>query len=83
MKTRSIKILLGLLKQRVKEDTNFLGMCWNMDELFFNDIITSLEHDELDEYLTANTPKYHDGYWWKQGDKAPRHRWLNKHIKKN
>lgn len=89
---RSIKELLILLRDYIKEDKYFIGMCHTYQ---FELDLTADEKDLLRMYLRREYPinfntvlnvvfssNVFATYWWKAGDKKPRINWLNKQINK-
>lgn len=68
------------------------GLCAWIRELHFNKHISLDEHNIMDLYITNNRPSkwsldciLYPGsyfYYWKLGKKAPRIRWIKKHLKK-
>lgn len=76
--------LLIQLKQAVRDDKKFQGMCitiCSMDLHMFNDI------NRLRKYLDFHKidPELHwrdTSYWWTEGVKAPRYRWLSEEIRR-
>lgn len=90
---RSLKELLQLVHDELKGCKTFKehrGLCHFICALGLQNLITKSECDILDEVLIR--PKlsifermfyspYHDSYWFKEGSKYPRLRWLKKRIK--
>jgi transcriptional regulator CtsR len=84
MKTRTYKELLIILRDNLKKCIDSYGMCYAINDLFFDDIITEEECNKLNNYLDNNKPRNvrDDSYWLKAGLLKPRIEWLNKQINK-
>ncbi len=86
---KSLKELLILLKQYIidQEPNDFWGMCGEVSEMESRKIITSKEETRLTNYIDDNRKgRYYileAAYWWKPGNKPPRLRWCDVHIKIN
>ena len=78
MESRPILNLLKLVLDNI--DQLELGLCHLLDNLRIHSFITRAEYFILDDYLFANR-SIQNGYWWPKGEKEPRIRWLNLHIK--
>lgn len=84
-KTRTILELLKLMLRYTKTETVYYGLCGTVTELFCGNKITKLEEMKLDNYIFENPPSSFSGsngcYYWEKSVKAPRIKWLKKHIK--
>lgn len=79
---RSIHELLIILKQDVVYDKHFLYMCHNIKALHDMGLISVNETSKLQSYLLCNPPSDADyPMWYEEGDKKPRLKWLNEHIR--
>ena len=82
MESRSLLNLLKLVLDNI--DQLELGLCHLIENLRIHSFITTAEYFILDDYLFANRSiqnGYIDKYWWPKGEKEPRIRCLNLHIK--
>ena len=84
---RDIKELLEILLYNYKNNRIYsiqkLGICWAMDILYQENIISLEEKCILSEYIYSNRPEYAwIGYWWLEGDVPPRIKFLKQLIKK-
>lgn len=79
--TRSILELLKLLLSNI--DMLERGLCHLILKLRVRNYITDKELQILRQYLIKITPIEfeYDDFWWPKGEKEPRIRWLNLHIK--
>jgi hypothetical protein len=80
---RNIKELLEILLYAVHQDQDFHGMCYTISRCLQ---FTQGEKRILTAYLELNRPWHVEllekSYWWKEGNKRPRIKWLKKQIKK-
>lgn len=92
--TRPISELLQLVLNTF--NSNYSGLCTNISDLYYNDIITWEETIKLKCYVHENRPKYNffsakfngvnpqeSMFFWEPFKVKPRIKWLKKHIKKN
>lgn len=94
---RTIKELLTVVRNSIINDKPqlILGLCWYTTLCLHEDIISREEYDILQDYYKKNVPVtynimvnkvFNDStkhiFWWKPGNKTPRIKYLNKHIKK-
>lgn len=98
MESRPIKELLIILKDSLNNEFNSNGLCVLITFLYCRRIINEQEREKLREYLRKNIPftknvikrrflswtftKEIYCYWWTEGHKEPRLKWLDKQIKK-
>lgn len=82
---KSINELLVLLKEEIVANSSFsYGMCGSITNLEDSRSITAEEVINLRNYLRKNSPtSVMDAFWWISGDKEPRLKWLDEHIKLN
>ena len=90
---RSIKELLELML--CNQHLFSTGLCFWSWKLCEMGIISGIEMNYLDNYISQNRPLYkwynfftsvnhpYSGYYWEIGHIKPRIKWINKHIKKN
>jgi hypothetical protein len=88
---RSIKELLMVMLDH--QDKFKSGLCNWVFELNKDHILTNRESTRLDNYISYNKPKWYSSYsalkakntewYWIRTNKAPRIRWIKKHIKLN
>ena len=87
---RTIKELLIILRDSI--ELLETGLCLICLKLMLSDSITEAEYNYIHDYIYDNRPSKKsklygnsdaNPYYWDQGDKEPRLRWLNYHIKKN
>lgn len=86
MKARTDKQLLWKLRTKVRQEWifSFSGMCAEINEMRYKDMINKKEHKRLEHLIFKHRPdKTHVllQYWWKRGLKPPRIEFLNKLIK--
>lgn len=94
MTTRPISQLLQLVLNNF--NSNCSGLCINISNLYYNDIITWEENIKLKDYVRENRPKYNffsakfngvnppeNMFFWEPFEVKPRIKWLKKHIKIN
>jgi len=83
--------LLKLIRDYTINEKGYYGLCATNCELYQESIITKPEYYMImryidnhpsENYYKKTNPSSFDGYWWKEGSKAPRLRWLTKHIDK-
>lgn len=83
-KTKIIELLEKLRAYIVKVETNhFFGMCAEVTEMYEEDLITSDEYDDLDDYIVDRVPRglCKIDYWWPRGEKQPRFDWIDEQVK--
>lgn len=92
---RPIYTLLKLLLWETEKSKDFYGLCIEINALHSSHLITLIEKHALRLTLTHNKPrsiffKFYwglilnpkTGYWWKEGVKRPRKRFLKHLIRK-
>jgi hypothetical protein len=84
MKTRDIKELLILLRNYIKTEYDFMGMCGSTSEMRSNGIINYAEEQLIGGWNNDNKPDDANpfGFWWTPGETQPRLDWLNEQIAK-
>jgi hypothetical protein len=85
---RSIKELLKILLEQIKNRDNVKSLCFLYEDLYQEGILNFDESMLLDYYMENNTPTtwyiiIGNEFWWKPFKMKPRIKWLKKHIKKN
>ena len=86
---RTLKELLILLRQYIvdQKSKEFHGMCGQITRMAKKNLITPEEWRVLRLYLYNNRKGRvyfkSQGYWWKPGNKPPRLRWCDQHVKIN
>lgn len=82
-RTRNTKELLILLRDNMDLLTS--GMCQLALRLSHKGIMTDNEYEKVRTYLNNHKPKNlipeRSLWWWFCGEKEPRLKWLNRHIK--
>ena len=81
LKPRSIKKLLIVLKDQIKEKYSNSGMCAEVNFLSFDNKITHKEAVKLLIYLKRNKPN-NKTFWFEPELLQPRLDWLNQQISK-
>lgn len=81
MESRSILNLLKVVLDNI--DKLDLGLCFLIENLETDGLITSDEYFILSDYLFESRPVWTNsiGYWWPPGVVETRVTWLNLHIK--
>ena len=87
METRDIKELLLLLVDYINSNDIETGMCLCTTYMYKDNKITASERVSLFTFMDNNPPvhiKYFgtNVFWWREGDKEPRLKWLNEQIAK-
>lgn len=86
MKNRSIIELLELLDKEIDGPLFYSGLCFLISHLFGNGELSLSELTLLDDYIKKNKPHYvnraYFPYWWLVGEREPRHKFIQKLIKK-
>jgi len=80
-----MKELLIKVRDYIKTEEGFCGLCATVWEMCGDDKITKEEYGELKKWLNdvrESKGKMHADYFWKTGFKSPRIVFLNKEIKK-
>ena len=83
---RDIKQLLEILLHEYKNNkVNMIqrsGLCWAISRLPGGWIISEKEANILKEYILSHKPETRfNGYWWPEGETAPRIEFLKQLIK--
>ncbi|KKM27547.1 hypothetical protein LCGC14_1573620 [marine sediment metagenome] len=84
---RTLKELLILLRQYIidQKSKEFYGMCGQIEEMGSINVINRAENIILSKYVLSNRKgrvyKPLPAYWWKPGNKPPRLRWCDQHVK--
>jgi hypothetical protein len=77
---------LIMARNFIPDDTNFYGLCGVGYDLDRAGVFSIPHLQAYYAYLKEWQPHFlkqdQYGYWWEAGDKAPRLKWLDKHIKK-
>lgn len=83
---KTTKELLEIILNHIDLMSSNEGLCGLIGALFIRKYIYMIEYDELRKYVGLNRPfSYrtpYGAYYWKPGEKKPRIKWLEKHIKK-
>lgn len=88
-----IKVLNLMLNKQDREEYTGTGLCNWAKELYRQNYISWSECNTTDLYISKNRPSKSsldcilypprtDLYYWKPGIKAPRIRWIKKHLKR-
>ena len=84
-KHRDLLELLKLMYEYTKTEKDYAGLCATVCEMHYLKIITSIERYILNKYIDQNPIPNFDGrwgwYWWKEGNKYPRLKWLKEQSK--
>lgn len=78
-----MKQLLIILRDYIKTEEDFTGMCITTTMMAMHGKINYSQMNRIDNYLTNHSPKMFPetfGYWWKKGEKKPRIEFLNNLI---
>jgi hypothetical protein len=89
MKERDLKIKKLLQLMLDNQDLFTSGLCNWVTNLRMKNIICENEYNIILDYINKNAPFLHrlnifktEPFYWKEGDIAPRIKWLKKHIAK-
>ena len=83
-KSRDLSVLLAMVLSDLEQE-EITGICWLIFTMSRNGVISPEEHLAISDYLYDNRPNRSKNrmYFWKEGSKPPRIKWLEKHIKLN
>ena len=81
MTTRHIVELLQLLDKEVDGPHFATGLCGLINNLTNHTFLTYDENTKLFHYLRDVSNKTIHSYWWEEGLREPRHKWLRKRIR--
>ena len=86
---RSINELLQLLLDNIDQIRydRIKGLCVLTNHLYGNSSLNRIEYETLIAYIYNNKPLNYrtmsgHAYFWKEGKRPPRIKWLKKHIKR-
>lgn len=77
MKELLIK-LLAFIEQ--EDEIEFFGMCVSLDAMTHWKLISSDERARIQAFLDERALNKHIGFWWPNGIKEPRIKWLKNQI---